>query len=441
MGVCLTTAVRALRLSLLVTVVSLPLHTLAQAVAPSQAGDTGKRVAEALLADRNGLGAALSSLGPNTLPALVEVLEHRSFVLEGERYVLTRDQRERVVQATVRLPDRVLQAWYEDLLDPAVSIQKKAVGIELIGVDGGAEDLSLMLKMVRSDADAQQQRTLGRRLESELAKVLARDARGFSMLGDLIQDATVMHDGAAREPIVRAMGQGRSKAAVSPLAYLLGAFPELDGAILGQIARVSVGERCTADEGALDRIRPYLQDEEPQLQVGSALVLGRLEDFHSVPTLIEFLEHPHKGLREQSLWSLRRISRLGLSQDPDRWSSWHRREVEWWEEQSGELFEQLHSQNSAVVAEAVNLIARRRLFRHELAKELTRALSHRDVNVLRQCCYALSQLDSPSAIQALIDCLSIPQPTVREAAWESLKEITGRDLPPIAQEWRDAFPG
>jgi len=428
-------------MSLLVSCAMLSLQAPLSAAFGPRVGDADQRVAEVLLADRDGLGTQLNALGPDALSALFEVLERRAFDVDGVRYFLTPDQRERVLRAAGRMPRRALQARFEALVDPAASAQAKSIALELVAEGGGATDLRLMLELARSDAGAHERRPLGRQLELELARVLERDTRGYSRLAELIQDAQVMHDGASAEPVVRAMGSGRSQAAVRPLADMLGVRPELDVAILGQLARVSAGGRQVADEDTLGHVRPYLEHDDPHLQVAAALALGRLEDFKSVPKLIEYLEHEHKGLREQALWSLRRISGLGLSKAPARWLSWHRREVEWWEKQSVELFEQLRSPDPAVAVHAVNLVARRRLFRHELASELTRALSHRDPGVLRQCCNALRQLDSPSAVQALIDCLSIPEASVRDAAWETLKEITGRDLPPAPQEWRDAFPG
>lgn len=424
---------RAVRAACLVAVAA----SVTNVATLARPADSHERIGELLLTSPSALSGQLASLGQDALPALFEVLAERSFAVEGTSYELSPSQREAVVRAVGRIPSRFLKAYIEELSDPAASVDLKQAAVEILGTHGGAGDLRSLIDVTETEAGDVRERGLARELERSLARVLERDGRGYSLLGTAIYEA---HP-AAREPIVRAMGVARTAVAVDPLGGMLGAYPDVDLAILGQLARISARQRLIPSRDTLERVRPYLSSEDVHVRCTAALVLGRFEDFESVPRLIELVDHKHQGLRSQALWSLRKISGLGLRPEAERWQMWYQRELEWWETSSDELFEELRSVNAAVAVQAVNEVTRRRLFRNEIADELTRALDHKDPRVALQACDALRQLASPSAVPALINCLVGTEETVQQAAWSTLKEITGCDLPLDPQQWRAAFPG
>jgi HEAT repeat protein len=165
---------------------------------------------------------------------------------------------------------------------------------------------------------------------------------------------------------------------------------------------------------------------------------GRLEDSEAIPHLIGLLSHQDRDVRESAHWALCKISGLSFAADAKAWTPWLQAEQSWWQESAADLLSELESADRARALALVQQLARRRYPRHQLAAELTRGLAHPDATVRCLTCVALGQMQSRSAVAALLLRLEDSEDAVREQAHRALRAITGADLPAGRAAWAQA---
>ena len=224
------------------------------------------------------------------------------------------------------------------------------------------------------------------------------------------------------------------------LADLLGYDGRLDPVLLSYIGRAAKNAPRPIDGRILERVRPFLQDEDARLVREAALAVGKLEDFESVDLLIELLGSDNRSVADNAHGSLKSMTGLGLPPRTERWSLWLRSERRWLDEEAPRVFEKLRSRESAHVVAALSALSKRRFKRDEIAVRVEPVLRHEDPAIRRLGCIALRQLGASSAVPALIDCLDDPDTTVARNAWVTLCTITGETLPPDRREWSERFP-
>jgi hypothetical protein len=309
-----------------------------------------------------------------------------------------------------------------------------ALGLSVIERFGSADGVGLALDLASWPGGERVARPTVGMLQAAVEAVLARDPRGFAVVVDEVPDAHAD----LREALVRAMGASGSPRAIEPLLGLLGRQRELDLPVLTQLARLTSSDDRTLEPRRIDPVRELLR-ADARVAREAMIVVGRLRDFESVPVLIEYLASGDARLRQQALWSLQRISGLGLRADPGRWRAWERSESRWWES-ARTLLARLDGTDTADVLAAINEVAARRLFRDGLSRELQPLLRRGETVIVRNACSALGQLGSPSSVGPLIDALCHPDAEVRDEARRALGTITGLDLPPDPARWEEALP-
>jgi hypothetical protein len=191
-------------------------------------------------------------------------------------------------------------------------------------------------------------------------------------------------------------------------------------------------------EDVLSNVRRFVAEADPIALPEAILAVGYLDDCESIPQLIALLKSPRRGLSANALWSLRRITGLGIAQTPERWTSWHLSERGWWQRSWSSTLAQLRGKDVRRVKIALMEVSTRHLYRHTIAHEVAELLAHDDVDVATLACTTLAQLDSPAALPRLIKCLEHEDAILRTAAWNALRSITEKDLPPDPLAWSSA---
>ena len=331
-----------------------------------------------------------------------------------------------LLDALAELPsDTVVQHAFAALETELPAKVQPAEVYTVLGAIGTRRDLKRMLT-VGEELD------VGRPVQEAVGQVLGRDRSGFATLRVLWKELPE----AARTKVVRAAGMVPGPDALEFLAELLARPLGCEGQILAQMGRACEGvERELALEVA-GAVHPMLASEHEGIVKSVALLLGKLEDAQAVPDLIWLLGHDSRGLTQNAHWALARITGLQLPMDRDIWEAWFVEEDTWWGNHSARAFAELSSSDPTVAAQAVREVSSHTLDRHRLAYELVAALDHPHATVRRLGCEALRRVGSGDAVPTLIDLLEDPSTMVADAAWASLRALTGQDLPNDPEAWR-----
>jgi len=249
-------------------------------------------------------------------------------------------------------------------------------------------------------------------------------------------------DAGQRVRVIRSLGQhGQarpygSERTLALLADLLVEFKPYRTMILAQMGRL---DSSSAEAGAMARVRGLLGSPDRAVQREAVLTVGKLEDMESFGLLIDMLEHEDKRLQSTVHWSLKRISGRTFRPDPRQWRAWHRAENTWWAERAPELFGLLTGEKAGDMAVALNELATHRLFRHSIAAALSPLFDSRRNDIVLLCCSAAYSLRSRAVLPGLVQSLSHPDARIQNKALQGLTLITGIDLPPSADAWREAL--
>ena len=409
----------------------------------SPSGDSLKRVATILREGKerttDDLVERLLARGAVDVPAIFETLRLGSLDAAqpeagAHEVSLSELQQRALLDALKRMP----QSWralFQEFSHSESARPERAAALRVIGEIGAASDVSLMLDLARTaPALADSGESVDPQFQSSVEKLLGRDVHAFGQFETLFFAA----DAPLRPLLVQAISNAGTLAAVEVLAHLLGKDGELDVILMTGISHTAASLAAPFDARIEESVRNCLTASSENLVREAALAVGKLEDADALPMLVTLLSHSNRGVRENALWSLKKISGLCFAANEKAWSAWLKVEQNWWRESAPALFSRLETAKRPEALAIVQEVARRRYPRHPLAAELSRALSHPDNEVRRLTCVALGEFRSRTAVPALLVCLDDADPDVRIEAGRALHAVTGEDLPPVRAAWTRA---
>lgn len=326
------------------------------------------------------------------------------------------------------LPSLRVRLESADTRDLAAALR----GLGAVGVD---RDLELILDQ-RFERDAELEPWLAEAFQKGLAGILRRDPDAMPFLTLRWRNV----DPALLSPLVSALGEAGDPRGVEILGDVITWHSHLASAAVGQLRRLGPHPSPEVNEEIANDLRPALDawSSSPGDLRAVILAIGELQDFHSIPVLIELMRDEASGLRANALWALRRMTGMTLGEDPDFWSDWYEAEQAWFLDERSRVRSQLELSDPAQVARALRDYSSHRMFRHELAEDLATVLWRDETHLRTLACSVLAQLGSPRPVRDLVALLEESQEEVREAAHGALMAITGLDLPVDAQAWREA---
>jgi HEAT repeat protein len=319
-------------------------------------------------------------------------------------------------------------------LDPRLAASTaaatRAMAIEVYGVFGDADDLNTIVALAGGTGDDPLDGHTDELLQQTLTNVLTSDARAFDRLRAVLK-------GKSRDvliAIVFAVGAARDERGLPFLAEIMTWRDDLAVEALSQIRLIGRSSSPAVDAELSQLARVWLDPHAATRCRAAIMALGVLEDENAVPQLIELLEQDSRGMRDEVLWSLRRISGQQFPASRTTWIDWHAAEESWYEERWSRCVGDLGSDDEEEFTSAVQELAQHRLYRHAIAQALCPALE-RDKPEFRQLvCAALADLGSTVAVRALTDVLDDDDEHVAESARAALLKITGRDPRPAEQQ-------
>lgn len=380
--------------------------------------------------------AALVRSGPQALAELQEELA--DYALEGsalEGTVLDRSKARAIARALDEIPE-----WVSEHVNPITELSRQDIlhlklGLEILETAPGSDGCSRAARLASPKSKEQRpHRAAVKALEQTLSARLRAHPNEALSLEEHVTDG---HPGLVQS-IVRAAGRAPSTETLDFLLWVLSEKPELDLLILAELGRVTITSGSQPTIELERRVDSFLSSTRSALRREAALVAGRLELFNSVPRLIGLLSDENGGVADNALWALERITNERLGLGPERWSRWHRRELAWWSLEARTAFEALRSSDPTEISRGLRQLSGHNHFRHAISEEIALVLNCEEGFLVAQACAALCALRSPVALEPLRQALLHDSKSAPLAAWEALKALTGRDLPPNPEAWAQA---
>lgn len=307
-------------------------------------------------------------------------------------------------------------------------------GLELASLVGTDDDLEVTLRLGRphEGLESSSRRFLRRQLEKTLTDVISRHPDAIYDAAELAKTTNWIE----ALVLAGAISNVKDQESIRCITSLLGYHMELDQHLLGLLNGLATGLEPATSASTLNTVRRYLDSSLAGERREASLVLGRMDDYESVPSLVARLEDTDSGVSAAAHWALIQITRMTMAPDPPRWNSWFEEESAWWSESGVELTRILRSSDEpSTLVPAIARCSTRRLFRRQLGPELVPLLSHPEPSVVRMTCSALVSLRFGASVPVIVDLLDEADPDVRKTAHQSLLEMTGLVLPADREAW------
>lgn len=390
--------------------------------------------------DPQALSAAIVHLGAPAIPVVLAMLcgeaEAAWYVpgtLEEPIQPLALEQRDEILRAALAGfdPRAVLDHVRERLArEPDLDLRLMLAGVLgrmperaafelLLDLVHGIESIHLLRSYVQGSVEG----AITAHLTRDPGCLPALDKRAFRA------------DAALLGVFARSVGATHSSRGIEVLAGWVGRVDEADAVILTQLGRAAGDGGLAITPESMSVVRRNAFAEDLQVQRAAVVALGRLRDSESFESLVGVLEGGASLAATSARWSLTRICDVDLGAQAQVWKDWRERENGWWNERAPAVIENLHSEQTGLVLQAMAELQRHPLHRHAVAEVFGPMLAHTDENIARAACAAIARLESSRAVPWLLEALSRPDPELRRIAGESLTRLTGLALPPDPLVW------
>lgn len=364
----------------------------------------------------------LESLGPAAIPDLFRIFDLTRRPIDDragrqDRSADAEPSKVRAVfEAMAALPRRDVLHHLDIVAHEGARTRTLDSALIVLGRVGREEDAVLALRLARRSA-AGATRSARLALRTCLEGILERERFDRRILTDVY----VRAPDELRATIARTAAGLEPREARETLVGLLQRAPAVDALILSELARL--GPASNVDRETAARVRACLRRPDATVQALAAIVCGRFGDDEAVGELILLLRHADAGVRVNAHEAVKSIARLGFRADPGTWEAWYAGERAWWEGDARATLSALPTLPAAEAAEEIQRLARRRLYRREIADALADCLDRDAPDVVRLTCATLGDFGFPESMPALARCLDYPEIKVREAARKALLRI------------------
>ncbi len=209
-----------------------------------------------------------------------------------------------------------------------------------------------------------------------------------------------------------------------------------DGLLLDALVEIARVAKQPGSRNVTAAIRRFLHGDVGDKLNRAVIALGLLQDESAVGDLIDLLDTDSRGLQRGVNEALQRITGISFHGDHARWSAWYESELEWFDGDGADTLAALQHAEASMVLSATRVLAKHKLFRQRISRELALLLNDPDAAVRSATCLALSQLGSSVAVPALIDALQDENESVARNAYSALRALTGRNDPVDSEAWQ-----
>ncbi|MBK7645584.1 MAG: hypothetical protein IPJ19_21550 [Planctomycetes bacterium] len=359
---------------------------------------------------RESAARALATLGPDAMPRVFALI---SSAAEGPRD-------ESLARSFVYQPQAQLRGLFCSFTRSALPVGRRAPALLVMSQSGGVPEVERCLDVAGAGGG-----DLQPELVHALAAIFARDSDACEH-AFTIGRTIALPEG---ENLARALAASHSGAAARALVRLANARPTLSPIGFSCLLAEAEALPRPVDPDLLGVVRELLGHEDHPAAQELCLLAGRFEDDDSVPVLIERISSQQASLRSNALWSLHRITGLGLGPDAKAWGQWYQDETKWWGERSAAVFARLHSPDAGAQRRALGELGARFWRRAQVSAELSEFLGRAERDGARMACGLLARLGCKTAAPALEARLEDSDDTVRESARAALASLGGKKVP------------
>ncbi len=336
-------------------------------------------------------GQEILALGDNVLPplfgALCDAIESSAGAVDASDSLAGRTE-STLLYVFERTPAARLNPFLEGQATAAALPRARVAALRILEITGSAREFGLMMRLANTENP---EPSIERALESTLDALLARDHATYVLLERAYPPAPIP----TRRALIGALSRTGSFDGLKILSRLLYREEPLRALLLVTIGRMSRELPRPIGEDVLSNVRRFVAEADPIALPEAILAVGYLDDCESIPQLIALLKSSRRGLAANALWSLRRITGLGIAETPDRWTSWHQSEREWWQRTWPSTLAALHGADARAIKVALMDVSTRHLHRHAIAVEVAELVAHPDVEVATLACTTLSSTRAP----------------------------------------------
>jgi HEAT repeat protein len=375
-------------------------------------------------------GSALADLGREALPFLFE-----QYALGAGRRAPSEDDplviAFRGLGRSAVVPLVVAEARSDQLAT-------RVAAVEVLGMVGRRSELELVVEAAGPrSADEAVEVALVRACQWSAREILEADSAALMEVRWLVGSSPT-ELGAA---LVRATADVGAPECLPTLLDVLGKEPDLDAVVLAHLGRSARFSYRPPAESQVAVVLPYLDSANPNEVRAALQAVGDFELQAAAEACADLLESESQGVRDAAHLALKRISCLAMPPDAARWRGWCQAERAWLRDEAPRAYDLLERGAPRSRIAALKQIARHRLERHALAERVAGALSSDVVDVRREACATLAQLQSRAALPYLVAALSDEDVDTAHCAWRTLTDWTGLDLPLGSPEWQQLLEG
>ncbi len=354
---------------------------------------------------------------------------------DGSPTSLSAVQRELLARTAPRLPRAEVLRTLTKQATANPTAAWRGAALELLRWHASATEVPLLVELVSgARGEVPSDGPLVEGFQVTLVEIVRRDAGIYGQLDWLLAHAPPL-----RPTVVHALGIAGDPEALPHLAEML-EDREITGVVLQEIARLGPRAPRDARAGLADRVRPFLAASDRAARGHAIRGLVALRDEKAVQLLIEIVESPDARGQGTVFASLRELTGKNLPDQAERWRRWYAEERRWLEADAAAALEKVSSEKEADVVAAIREISGHGLERDRLAEAIARVLREHSSAVVRgQACIGLERLGSRVGLEALVQSLADPDPSVGGQALQALRSITRLSLPWDAKAWLKAL--
>jgi hypothetical protein len=306
-----------------------------------------------------------------------------------------------------------------------------AAGLLVLGQSGAAAGLDLWFELVAALGPELELHSARATAQDALLAILAADVGAVRELEKLLAPAALPHKLLVCETLART---DRADAAAL-LARCAGLDPALDRVALASLAELAGRYPWKMPEGVTARLRASLERPDPALRALAARSIGTLRDSASCPALVARIGDPDRDVARAALWALRETCAQPDLTTREEWQAWLEAERAWWTGPGRTALEILQTGEPAELAGALRTLLPHPLGRDQVADALAARLPDLEPAARAAACGTLAQLGARRVVPALVELLFESDDTVRKAAWNALRTLTGEELPAEPRLW------
>ena len=392
---------------------------------------------------QRGQARQLALLGERAIPVLFDAWRGRGIPAQLDEAPLTlaahRAQRERIAAvaeaALGLLQSNGLHPYLQRFATGTEEPRERLVVLQLLGRIGRREAVALVVTIVKSmDAELTRSPIEQGTVRRCVAGILRRDPRAFLALrsrwASLPADRVLYFAQAVAD-----VGDTRASRFLLSRVGKTGALdPDLLTLVTERLDWV-----LEEDEPRLsETLRAGLWSPDVRMQRAAAHAVAKAQDLTLFEDTVRLLSADEPDVRRVARNALRTLSGQNLAEDPEAWISWYADALGWWESEGEGLLEDCESSDRSVALAAMRALSQHPLHRDAASRTLARVSQGGDPVLRRAACSTLATLRSRLAIEPLRFALDDEDERVRSAAWQSLRQLTGRDLPLDSSAWSRA---